>query len=246
MSEEKKFYKLVQEAAAGEAPKPAESVEGGKAKIEAPGLLEGFDEDADFDRDPELEAKITGKPRAQPGQAEQAGPVLPEFVKPGFGQAKHWAFVGCGLLILAMIFTGVNAPIGGMNTVYRVLLTAYNIIIHAGTGVVAVYVASRLLEHRFGSVELAAARMFAAVAGLILVANLHIPIFGSGWARLNEVILFLLAIGVYLVGVAALFNLWDRSRLFFVVGFHALFWLVVQLGMALQSVIASVPVKAAG
>jgi hypothetical protein len=145
-----------------------------------------------------------------------------------------------------MIATGINAPVGGMNTVFRILLTIYNTLIHTGTGVCAVYVASRLLENRFGNAELAAGRMFAAVAALLLVANLGIPIFGPSWPRASELALFLLAIGVYLAMVAWTFALWDRSRLFFVVGFHALFWLIVQLGMGLQSLIASAPVKPAG
>jgi hypothetical protein len=244
MSEPKKFYKLVQDAAAeGEAPKAAEPSEGGKARIEAAPLLEGFEEDADFDRDPELEAKITGRPRPLVGAPEPALPQWPEFVKPGFGQAKHWAIVGAVLLVGAMVATGINAP---NNPVYRILLTAYNALIHSGTGVVAVYIASRLLENRFGSVELAAGRMFAAVAALALIINLRVPFFTGSFAPLNGVILLLLAVGAYLTIVAATFKLWDRSRLLFVVGFHAVFWLVVQLGMALQGMVSGVVTKAAG
>src|SRR5262245_40983432 len=66
-----------------------------KAKLNLSGLLENFEEDADFDKDPELDAKILGKPRSAPGAAAPTpeAPPKPEFVQPGFGQAKHWASI---------------------------------------------------------------------------------------------------------------------------------------------------------
>ena len=246
MSEEKKFYKLVSEstgeaADAGSpagAPSPASEGEPKPKKIDAPGLLEGFEEDADFDRDPEIERKITGG--VSGAYAAPAAPPLPEFVKPGMGTAKQWAIVGCVLLLGAMIATGINSPrgLGAGHVVFRILLTIYNTLINTGTGVLAVYVSARLLENRLGSPELAGSRMFAAVSAFLFVMSLNINPWGPSWQdkKVEELIL---ALAVYVLVVAVTFKLWDRTRLGFVVGFHAVFWLIVQVGMGLQSVVSA-------
>src|SRR5688572_9897683 len=55
----------------------------GKGRLNEPGLLEDFDEDADFDRDPELEKAVIGD---RPPLAAPVGPIddRPLFVKAGW------------------------------------------------------------------------------------------------------------------------------------------------------------------
>jgi len=209
-----------------------------KAKLEATPLLEEFSEDADFDRDPELERAILGKP-ASTQAVEEHRPELPEFVKPGFGEPRHLAVVGVVLLVSAMIAAGVNAP---NRAIFRVLLTLYNTLVHAGTGVVAVYIAARLLERSFTRVELVGARMFVAVSALSLVMSLSLTLTGYGW--LDQVIRAGLAVGTYVLLVATTFKLWSRGPLIHVVGFHALLWLIVQVGMALAATVGAAPAAA--
>ena len=213
-----------------------------KAKLNVAGLLEGFEEDADFDKDPELEAKITGKPRPSPGAAAP-GPPPPEFVQPGFGQPKHWAIVGAVLTVGAVAFAGVNAP---NHTFPRILLTLYSTFINTGTGLVALYGAARLLESRFGNLELAAARMFTAVSVFMLLMNLKLTPFGANLNGLNRALTMLVAMAGYVLAVATTFRLWDRQKLGFVVGFHALLWMLVQVGIELASVVGAAPTAKPG
>lgn len=207
-----------------------------KAKLNVSGLLEGFDEDADFDKDPELEAKITGKPRPTGAAPTPEAPPRPEFIQPGFGQAKHWAAVGTVVLLGAVIAAGVYAP---NHTVPRILLTLYSTFINTGTGIVALYGAARLLESRFGNLELAAARMFACVAVFMLLMNLRLAPFGENLAGLNRALNVIVAMAGYVLTVASTFKLWDKQKLGFVVGLHALLWMIVQVGMELAGVVGA-------
>lgn len=218
----------------------AESAAERKAKLDAPPLLDDFSEDADFDKDPELERAILGKPASSAGvTVAEERPELPEFVKPGFGEPKHLAVLGGVLLVIAMIATAVNAP---NSVAFRVLLALYNTLVHTGTGVVAVYIAARLSERSFTRVELVAARMLVAVAALAVVMSLELPLTGYGW--LNQLIGAALGVGAYVLLVAGSFRLWDRTPLTYVVGFHALLWLIVQVGMALAERVSNAPVAA--
>jgi hypothetical protein len=219
------------------APKPIEEY---KAKLDVPPLLDEFSDDADFDKDPELERAILGKSgSSSPAAAAEQLPELPEFVMPGIGEPRHLAIGGVGLLVAAMIATGINAP----NSVpYRVLLTLYNTLVHTGTGVVAVYIAARLMERSFTRVELVAARMFVAVAALTLIMSLAVPLTAYGW--INQVVRAALAVGAYVLLVAGSFKLWQRTPLMYVIGFHALLWLIVQLGMALAAMVGAAPAAA--
>lgn len=209
-----------------------------KAKLNLSGLLEGFEEDADFDKDPELEAKITGKPIG--AVSLPSGPPRPEFVVPGFGQPSHWAIVGCVLVVGALVATAVNAP---NHTFLRILLTLYTAIVNTGTGMVALYLSARLLEHRFGSIEVAASRMLVCVGLFTLLFHLRISVFGPDWPSLNNSLVVLIAMSAYVLSVAACFKLWDRQKLGFVVGFHAILWMIVQVGMQLASFVDAAPVQ---
>jgi hypothetical protein len=204
-----------------------------KGKIEAPKLLDGFEEDADFDKDPELDRVVLGKPvtLAEP----PAKPALEDFVLPGLGNAKVWAVVGVVLLVAAMIATGMQTAPSAQQRLLRVLLVLYNTLLHTGTGVVAVFIAATLLTKRLGPFELAASRMFAAVGAFALVMSLRLSLFGIQW--LDNVVVLILASGGYVLLVASTFNLWKKHPLAYVIGSHFFLWLIVAIGMLLSQAI---------
>jgi hypothetical protein len=218
-------------------PAPGSPPEPGKPRIEAPGLLEGFEEDADFTADPELD-RATGKipPARLAGHPAAAPPETPDFVTAGVGKPLYWAAAGGVLLIAALIATGVNAP---NRAVLRILLVLYNVLLHTGTGVVAVYLAATLLERRVRFVETVAARMLVAVSAMALLISTQIRIFPPKYdTKAEEIVLGLAAYGLI---VAASFNLWKRLPFLYVVGCHFALWLIVQLGMALSEAVAAAP-----
>ena len=68
--------------------------EPGKGRLDEPGLLEDFDEDADFDKDPELERAVTGGlPPAPPARLIDDRPI---FVKAGWDDPRVTAGFGGG------------------------------------------------------------------------------------------------------------------------------------------------------
>jgi hypothetical protein len=221
-------------------PPPASPVSP-KGKIVAPELLSGFEEDADFDKDPELERVIMGK------AVKPAEPVQPpdqpreDFVQPGLGNAKVWAIVGVVLLVAAMIATGAQGQISPGQRLLRVLLTLYGTLVHTGTGVVAVFVAARLLGKQLGNFELAAARMFAAVGAFALMISLQFSLSGVVW--LDHLVVLILAAGSYVLLVASTFNLWNRDPLGYVIGSHFFLWLIVAVGMLLSQAIKPLPAR---
>jgi hypothetical protein len=217
---------------------PADRPPPGKAHMDAPRLLDDFEEDADFDRDPELERVITGK-TGKEERRRAPDDERPEFGRPIGGEAMHWAIAGGILLLAALVAAGVNAP---DKTFLRIALALYMTLLHAGTGVVAVFVAALLLRSRVGSPELAAARMFTAVAAFMLVWNLKINIFGEGWGHLviEELVLATLA---YVAIVAVTFRLFKWLPLAYVIGTHFVLWLVVQVGMELSSAVGRAPAR---
>jgi hypothetical protein len=204
-----------------------------RAKIEAPGLLSDFDEDADFDRDPELDRVIAG-PAASRVESQPAD-TREEFIRPGFGDARMWTIAGVVLLVAAMIATAINAP---NRSVARVLLTLYSVLLHTGTGVVALFLTALGTDRRLGNFELAASRMFVAVAAFALILNLHLNLFGEGYERwkVEELVLAAMA---YVLIVSTAFGLWNARLLAYVVGSHFVLWLTVYVGMQLAAHIAA-------
>jgi hypothetical protein len=207
-----------------------------RAKIDKPSLTRDFPEDADFDHDPELNAAITGKNAGGVAGIALPGthPDLIDFVKPGLGPPMLWLIVGALLTIVALVFTGVNA---GDHTPYRILLRLYTIALHTGTAVVALYLAAALQHQIVGRIDLAAARMFAAVAafGALFAQKLHF----TPYSVINNATPMLLGAIAYLAIVIVTFRLWKREPLAYVVGGHFILWLVVQIAMALSAAIAA-------
>lgn len=213
----------------------ASAAQKGKAKIDAEPLLEGFEEDADFTHDPEVERAVAG-PRPPAAEAVRVAPQLPEFVKGGLGDARIWGIVGGVLVASALIATAITTP---SRSVAATLLALYSMALHAGTGVVAVYIGAMLSERRVSRVELAAARMLTAVAAFSLVFHLNIRPFGDSLntGKTEET---LLGAAAYLAVVAGTFRL-GRRPLLYVVGAHFGLWLIVRLGQELASYVGSAP-----
>lgn len=189
-------------------------------------LLDDFDEDADFSRDPEVERALKGVRGAIAGQA-RPGDTREVFIKPGFGAPQAWWIVGAVLLVGAVIAAAVN------NTPHPVvapLLVLYSAFLHTGTGLVALAVASVLVHRRLGPLTLPGARMFVAVTAFLLVLNLRITLLGAPELLWEEWTLSSLA---YVAAVAGLFRLWGRA-LGYVVCSHFLLWVIVQIGMELS------------
>lgn len=185
------------------------------------GLLDDFDEDADLVSDPEVEAAVKGKPKTARARPEDEQPkVRLDFVLPMAGGWRLPAVLGTVALVAALVFNGLN-------TTYRpvalaVAKTLYETLMHTGTGVAAVLVASLLTERRFSRFEQAAGRMFLAVAAFALVVNLNVPIPG----RIDE---FVLATVAYAGVVWSLFRLPPRETLI-LMACHFGLWLAVAAG----------------
>jgi hypothetical protein len=205
-------------------------------------VLKDFDEDDDFDRDPEREAAQRAKPSersrtkstARPGNAAHdnsddetdADEHAKPFVTPGLGGANVWGIVGGFLLVGAVVTASINAAAGGFPVA---LLTLYSGVLHTATGLAAVYLTARLAPKPMGSIELAAARIFAAVAAFLLVFSLNIRLVGqTKWEEL------LLAVAVYVGAVKLLFRL-DRESLMRLTLAHFLLWAIIEIGMHLSA-----------
>lgn len=224
-----------------------------KAKIVAPSVMEGIDEDEIYELEPDAAAASVRPPGVSappsPPKAEDAGakPDTPadsmDFVRPGLGGPKVWGVVGAVLLVGAILAVGVNSTRPAGATTASIFLTLYNALLHTGTGVVAVWAASLLAEKRLGRFELAAARMFTAVAALSLVVNLRVSLFTASPVE-QSIWAALLGAAAYVGAVAGLFRIWGQ-HLGFVVGGHLALWLLVQVGMLLSALAAAAP-KAAG
>mgnify|MGYP000075100404 CR=1 FL=1 len=238
-----------------------------KPEIDKEGLLTGFDEDADFETDPDVQRakQAGGGSMAKPGmrsasptensaakagvragwgpgaaskiQREDAAEDSGEFfVEPGLGSTKVWLIIGGLLLVSAVVAAAVNQR---EHPVLASLLVLYNGFLHTGTGVAAVGVGAMVAGKRLGPLDLTAGRMFAAVAGMLLLANCNINLVGS--TPIEELTLGAI---VYIAVVAGTFRFWGQV-LATVVSAHFLFWLVIHAGMAITEKIGRTPLPAA-
>src|SRR5262245_3047184 len=85
-----------------------------KAKIEKPGLISDFPEDADFDKDPAVEFERKGAAAVVRIHDQDDEPTdgRPDFVRPfidglPLGEAKFWAIGACALLGGAAILVAI-------------------------------------------------------------------------------------------------------------------------------------------
>lgn len=211
-----------------------------------PKLLDAFDDDADFSKDPEVDAahkrtpdapskpKLMSRFMSKPGGSVPAADTEPAepFITPALGPAKLWLVLGAVLLVGAVVASSVHAA----RPFVAALLTIYNALLHTATGVGAIVVAATLARKQIGPWDLGAARMFAAVAAFLLVFNLNIQLVGT--AKWEETILASLA---YL-GVLGLTFRQTREVHATLVISHFFLWLIIQLGSQLAVWSAANPI----
>jgi len=204
-------YELVQPQ-----PEPPAQAEPAKpaARVGDKGLIEDFDEDADFTRDPEVEKALKGRKvesAPAPETIEPAGETV-VFAKPGLGEPRTIALIAVGVILAAIVVASVNASArwwaAGLSTAYlTVLFTA--------TGVVAVLVASHLSGMVAGKLDLVAARVFLAVAAFMLVFSLNLPVLGF----FNRFAVTLLAVALYWLVLTIMFRQ-SLQRIFIAMAAH--------------------------
>jgi hypothetical protein len=183
-------------------------------------LLKDFDEDTDFDAVP---TTLQSPPKTS--SPEVTPDLGPAFVKAGLGTPEVIAWVGVGLTIAATIAGGITAASRDRAWYAQCILVAYLTALHAVTGTAAVQSAAAILGTRLGSLPLAAARMFAAVAAFQLVFHLGGPF--ATWSLYAPV-----AVLAYIGVVWGLFR-WTRDQLILVVSLHGGLWLATYLAAVL-------------
>lgn len=212
-------------------PEPPRRPQPGKARIESPGLLDDFDEDADLESDPEVERIVKGiplkespRPADKPRVVEPMGdPICPSAAW------KAPAAIGGVVTVTAAVFAGIYAP----NVIWaHVLIVLYWAAVHTATGLGAVVASALLLGRPVGPFESAGARMFMAVSVFLVVFSLEIPLTGG---KLEEV---LLGAAAYFGVVVVAFRLSARDAAV-VGGAHFGLALLVALGNLLAGVISS-------
>lgn len=210
-------------------PRPASSP---KPEIKAPGLTEGFDEDADFETDPEVERALGRSPATVRGA--EAPPEPEPFIRTGLGEAKVIGLIGAGVLLSAVIASAIAAPsywwVHGM-------LAAYAGVLHAGTGVGALAIGARLAEKRLGPWELGAARMLLAVSLFLLV--FYIPLPAKVWLAP------IAAAAAYSAATLTLFRL-PVQQWFIVAASHLGIWMVIEGLVWLNSLLVGAPTPMPG
>jgi hypothetical protein len=205
-----------------------------KGTIEKPGLLADFDEDADFDLDPEVQEAKTGlahKPSAKPivgkplGKPTDTSDVTDEvqdnrMVVPGRGDLKTIAIIGAAVTFAAAIAAAINAA-PERNRFLVALLMAFDVALHTVTGVGAIGLAAAMIGKVLRQFELAAARMLVATAFFALGFQLDFqsPAHTFGLA---------LAAGSYFLSVWFLFKLKAQDTVV-VGGFHFALWILFYL-----------------
>jgi hypothetical protein len=185
-------------------------------------LIDGFDEDADFTRDPEVERVLSNTAGSAPTSVSSSfkGPPADAFVKPGLGTAEQIYIAAGAVTIAAVIAAGVTAAGRGRVWYADCILTLYVTLLHTLTGAAAVMAAAHLSEKRLGELPLATARMGLAVAVFQLLWHLNITAIPL---RFDETAL---AIGGYFLTAWALFRL-PRERITLLAMLHGAIWFAI-------------------
>ncbi len=181
-------------------------------------LIDDFDEDADFSKDPEVE-RVLGGGAARAGKNTTAS-TADVFVKPGFGTAEQIYIAVGAVTLAAVIAAGVTAAGRGRVWYVDCILTLYLTALHTLTGAAAVMAAAHLSEKRLGELPLATARMGLAVAVFQLLWHLNITFIPL---RLDEAALAILG---YFATVWILFRL-PRERVMLVAMLHGAIWFAI-------------------
>lgn len=209
------------------------------AKVGEESVLAGFDEDADFEKDPEVELATKGTPlKKKPAKGppreiapgafagpDEEAPVDTEAMsRPGKIHAKHLAIAaGVGVIaaaVLAAVFADSKPFANAVATAYMTLLVSL-------LGLAGVAMAAALLSKPIGAIDHAASRMFfaTALASFILHIKLNTP---------GRVLEITLAVAAYYLVVWGLFRLKPMHALA-VSCCHATLGLLMYVGMALMN-----------
>lgn len=193
------------------------------AKLDAPGLTDDFDEDADFDHDPAMPTAAVPKAPAAPVET---------FVKAGWGSAQVIGTLG---IAAALTATVLAAWLGDGPWYKAVVLSLYHIGLQTMAGVGAVVFAAWMVEKPIGSSDLAAARMLLAVglARVFLPMTFGVPYTG----RFLEGAAVVAAYGLVTWG---LFRL-PRPHWFVMVCAHVMLMVVLAIGGFIESWAGSAP-----
>lgn len=165
-------------------------------------------------------------------------PGRPVFVLDRPGTTKPLLIAGAVLTLAAMIVGGITAgQVGGSGYVLlRVALVLYFVLLHSATGAGAVIASAWLTNHRLGSLEQAAVRMFVTVAAFVLIIqtpNFGLHVWVAGGLR------WIVAAAAYFGLLFVLFKR-DRHESGVLAGSHAILWLLTSIGMHLAVWIKSV------
>lgn len=160
-----------------------------------------------------------------------------DFVEPGGLKPKTLGIIGGVLTVLAMVASGVFAPSGATTgaIVGLIVLCVYNVAVHTATGTGAVAVAAILAKERFGRLDYAVARMFAAFALFQLLTRVHLPL---GYIIFSVGLPWLLALAAYWGSIMLLFKK-DRGAATVVAIAHFCLWILLNLGMELSAWVGS-------
>lgn len=195
--------------AEGASPSPSAK---GKARIDAPGLIDDFDEDADFSEesvfDEARRKEAAAKAALDDTVADGEGDEGWEVFRPGrsaapFVQAKGRvtlpgvkvpAIAGGVLLLIAVALAFARVQNGA---IYAALSVLYLGLMHSITGVGAVVIGALDAKARFGSFAVAWARMLVAVA--IMLVTINVPLDGSARLLLAPIGACVYALAIYLL-----------------------------------------------
>ena len=240
MAEEEKYGETAREK-----PKDEEAYEVVNAPISVPtsmigqpSVLEGFDEDTDFDKDSGLKAakatqgnagpklRTMPNPLAMPETDEEdeevVVPSIEPLIKANWVPLKAVAIAGAVCALAAAISKWYHAPELGSG-LPMALLAIYFCALHAVTGMVALVLLSLLLHRPSGEYVLGAARMLVAVGIFMFLSDLGLP-----WGMS-----FVPAAAGYLLSVMILFRLRPNVAVQ-LAGIHGAIFVAVQLGFLLQ------------
>lgn len=187
----------------------------------------------------DLEANVVRKPKVSEEERVEESPEEPElFVEPGRGSPKLLTIAGGVITMAAMVLAGVNTTAKGAAIIAAVVLPGYEVLLHTASGVLALFIVSKVVEQRFGNPELAAARMMVAFALFQLFMAMHIPVQVVG-----GVLKSILGLGAYWVAVWWLFRKTPAVTLL-IMAAHIALWAFVWIGKVLYE--AATPAAAAG
>lgn len=191
-------------------------------------LLSGFDEDADFDKDPEVARALSLKPTIKAATPDSE-PEKPreDLVRAGRGEPQIIAGIGG---VLALIAVGISAAAHPDFLFRAALATLLLTILNIAMGIAALSVSAHLQGLAMTRWALGASRMVLAVAAFQLVNAITLPTLGV-WGRF---ILVPAAAAAYLLTLIGLFR-FPRHRLFVVASCHGLLSLAAWLMFALYA-----------